>query len=139
LENPSGDDGRAGASVARIFYMSNRLAVERPGSRRLRSLAGFAGAVLVFVLLSPARANEFQRVPIIQRGLASYYGPGFDGEQTASGEIFDKREMVAAHRTLPLGSLVRVTNLENGRRVVLRITDRGPYGRNYRKGTIIDV
>jgi rare lipoprotein A len=47
--------------------------------------------------------------------------------------------MVAAHRTLPLGSLVRVTNLENGRRVVLRITDRGPYGRNYRKGTIIDV
>jgi rare lipoprotein A len=47
--------------------------------------------------------------------------------------------MVAAHRTLPLGTVVRVTNLENGRRVVLRIIDRGPYGRNYRKGTIIDV
>lgn len=47
--------------------------------------------------------------------------------------------MVAAHRTLPLGAVVRVTNIENGRRVVLRVIDRGPYGKNYRKGTIIDV
>ena len=47
--------------------------------------------------------------------------------------------MVAAHRTLPLGTVVRVTNLENGRAVVLRVIDRGPYGRNVRKGTIIDV
>ena len=47
--------------------------------------------------------------------------------------------MVAAHRTLPLGSVIRVTNLENGRRVSLRVIDRGPYGRNYRKGTIVDV
>lgn len=74
-----------------------------------------------------------------QTGLASYYGPGFHGEQTASGEIFDQAEMVAAHRTLPLGTRVRVTNLENGRSVVLRVIDRGPYGRNHRKGTIIDV
>jgi rare lipoprotein A len=74
-----------------------------------------------------------------QTGLASYYGPGFHGEETASGEIFDQNEMVAAHRTLPLGSVVRVTNLENGRRVVLRVIDRGPYGKNYRNGTIIDV
>jgi rare lipoprotein A len=75
----------------------------------------------------------------VQTGLASYYGPGFHGEETASGEIFDQRKMTAAHRTLPLGTVVRVTNLENGRRVVLRVTDRGPYGRNYRKGTVIDV
>jgi rare lipoprotein A len=75
----------------------------------------------------------------VQTGLASYYGPGFHGEETASGEIFDQTEMVAAHRTLPLGAVVRVTNLENGRRVVLRVIDRGPYGANYRKGTIIDV
>ena len=74
-----------------------------------------------------------------QTGLASYYGPGFHGEVTASGEIFDRTKMVAAHRTLPLGAVVRVTNLENGRRVVLRVIDRGPYGVNYRKGTIIDV
>ena len=75
----------------------------------------------------------------VQVGLASWYGPGFHGEETASGEIFDQREMVAAHRTLPLGSVIRVTNLENGRRVTLRVIDRGPYGRNFRKGTIVDV
>ena len=97
-----------------------------------------AGA-LMCAALGFAGAREPQRVLRAQTGLASYYGPGFHGEETASGEIFDQRAMTAAHRTLPLGALVRVTNLENGRRVVLRITDRGPYGRNYRKGTIIDV
>lgn len=69
-------------------------------------------------------------------GFASFYGPGFEGEKTASGRRFDPDEMVAAHRTLPLGTRVRVTNLENGRHVILRIIDRGPYvGRE----TIIDV
>ena len=72
-------------------------------------------------------------------GLASFYGPGFHGRETANGEIFNQRAMTAAHRTLPLGTVVRVTNLENGRSVVVRINDRGPYGRNYRRGTIIDV
>ena len=72
-------------------------------------------------------------------GLASFYGPGFHGEETASGEVFNQRALTAAHRTLPLGTVVRVTNLENGRSVVVRINDRGPYGRNHRKGTIIDV
>jgi rare lipoprotein A (peptidoglycan hydrolase) len=69
-------------------------------------------------------------------GFATYYGKGFAGKPTASGEIFNPREMVAAHRTLPLGTRVRVTNLENGRRVILRVIDRGPYsGRR----NIIDV
>jgi rare lipoprotein A len=75
----------------------------------------------------------------VQHGLASYYGPGFHGRETASGRIFNQAEMVAAHRTLPLGTVVRVTNLENGKAVTLRVIDRGPYGRNYRRGTIIDV
>jgi rare lipoprotein A len=87
----------------------------------------------------PDAAAEPEPQPRRQVGLASYYGPGFHGEETASGEIFNQRDMTAAHRSLPLGSIVRVTNLENGRSVVLRINDRGPYGRNYRKGTIIDV
>lgn len=76
---------------------------------------------------------------MVQVGLASFYGPGFNGDRAANGEVFDQRKLVAAHRTLPLGSVVRVTNLENGRQVVLRIIDRGPYGRNHRKGCIIDV
>jgi peptidoglycan lytic transglycosylase len=101
-------------------------------------LVGVLTAVTLVLLLA-ARPAVSAVPPRVQVGLASWYGPGFHGNETASGEIFDQREMVAAHRSLPLGSVVRVTNLENGRRVVLRVIDRGPYGRNYRKGTIIDV
>jgi rare lipoprotein A len=96
--------------------------------------------VVLLVLLCSAPADA-QRQPrrTVQVGLASFYGAGFHGDRTASGEVFDQRKLVAAHRTLPLGSVVRVTNLENGRRVVLRIIDRGPFGRNHWKGCIIDV
>jgi rare lipoprotein A len=102
------------------------------------ALLAMVVAVLVAAALPPSQARP-EPGPRGQVGLASYYGPGFHGEETASGEIFDQTGMTAAHRTLPLGSVVRVTNLENGRRVVVRINDRGPYGRNWRKGTIIDL
>ena len=62
-----------------------------------------------------------------QVGLASYYGRAHDGRRTASGEVFDMHAMTAAHPTLPFGTQVRVTNLGNGRRVVVRINDRGPH------------
>ncbi len=68
-------------------------------------------------------------------GIASWYGPGFHGKQTANGERYDQHELTAAHRTLQMPSLVRVTNLDNGRSVVLRVNDRGPYS----KGRVIDV
>ena len=60
-------------------------------------------------------------------GVASFYGRKFDGRRTASGETFDMHELTAAHRTLPFGSKVRVTNAANGRSVVVRINDRGPF------------
>ena len=60
-------------------------------------------------------------------GRASWYGPHFDGQPTANGETFDMNALTAAHRTLPLGSRVLVHNLENDRRVVVRINDRGPF------------
>ncbi|MEO3428551.1 septal ring lytic transglycosylase RlpA family protein [Pelagibius sp. CAU 1746] len=60
-------------------------------------------------------------------GLASWYGPGFHGRRTASGKRFDMAALTAAHRSLPFGSRVRVTNLANGRSVVVLINDRGPY------------
>jgi len=60
-------------------------------------------------------------------GEASWYGPGFYGNRTASGEVFRPGTMTAAHRTLPFGTKVRVTNLWNGRRAVVRINDRGPF------------
>jgi rare lipoprotein A len=61
-----------------------------------------------------------------QVGKASWYGSHFQGKETASGEPFDMNDLTAAHRTLPLGSLVRVTNLKNGNQVTVRINDRGP-------------
>jgi rare lipoprotein A len=60
-------------------------------------------------------------------GRASWYGPRFDGKMTANGETFDMHAMTAAHRSLPLGSRVLVRNLDNGRGVVVKINDRGPY------------
>src|SRR5690554_5232815 len=70
-----------------------------------------------------------------QTGIASWYGPGFHGRQTANGERYDQNDLTAAHPTLPMPSLVRVTNLENGRSIDLRINDRGPFS----KSRIIDV
>jgi len=60
-------------------------------------------------------------------GIASWYGPNFHGKLTANGEVYNKYAMTAAHKTLPLPSVVRVTNLENGKKIVLRINDRGPF------------
>ena len=62
-----------------------------------------------------------------QTGIASWYGPGFVGHQTANGEEYDQNGMTAAHKTLPMPTLVRVTNLENGRQIQVRINDRGPF------------
>ena len=62
----------------------------------------------------------------VEVGVASYYGSQFHGRRTASGERYDETEMTAAHRGLPFGTRVRVTNLANNRRVVVRVNDRGP-------------
>ena len=70
-----------------------------------------------------------------ETGVASWYGPTFHGKRTANGEIYDQNELTAAHRTLQMPSLVRVTNLENGRSIVVRVNDRGPF----KKGRVIDV
>jgi rare lipoprotein A len=70
-----------------------------------------------------------------ESGMASWYGPGFHGKRTANGEAYDQRAMTAAHRTLPMPSVVRVTNLSNGNTVILRVNDRGPFAHN----RIIDV
>jgi len=62
-----------------------------------------------------------------QKGLASWYGPGFHGKKTSSGEIYNMHQLTAAHSILPLHTLVKVTNLENDQEVVVRINDRGPF------------
>ena len=70
-----------------------------------------------------------------ETGIASWYGPNFTGKITANGELYDMNEVTAAHRTLPMPSLVKVTNLDNGRTIVVRVNDRGPYAR----GRILDM
>jgi rare lipoprotein A len=68
-------------------------------------------------------------------GIASYYAEEFNGRQTASGEVYDMEGLTAAHPTLPFNTRVRVTNLDNGKSVVVRINDRGPF----KKGRILDL
>ena len=76
-----------------------------------------------------------KRAHFVQTGRASWYGEGLKGRKTASGERFDPEDLTAAHRTLPFGTVVRVTNLRNNRSVSVRITNRGPFIR----GRIIDL
>src|ERR1700681_326651 len=94
---------------------------------------------------TPARARLVESKPEIRKqaskkapyqiGTASWYGSYFDGKPTASGEAYDMNDMTAAHPTLPLGSYVRVTNLHNGKAVVVKVNDRGPIV----PGRIIDL
>ena len=67
-------------------------------------------------------------------GISSYYGKDFHGKLTANGEVYDMYGLTAAHKTLPLNTIIRVTNLNNGRAIILRVNDRGPYV----KGRILD-
>lgn len=69
------------------------------------------------------------------KGVASWYGPEFYGRRTASGEIYTGNDFTAAHKSLPLNTYVRVINLENGKSIIVRINDRGPFV----KGRIIDL
>ena len=89
---------------------------------------------------SPAHDASYDKI-----GDGSWYGPGFDGKRTASGEIFDQDDITAAHPTLPMPSLVRVTNLGNNKSIVVRVNDRGPFHSNRiidlskRSAQLIDV
>ncbi len=111
-----------------------------------RTLSGF-GLRTAFVLLAavgtgcasapPAdRASDFTPEPgDVVRGISSWYGPEFNGRATASGETFDMDGRTAAHRTLPFGTVLRVTNLDNGRSVKVTVNDRGPFI----EGRILDL
>ena len=92
---------------------------------------------LIGLALSACAPYQARRVPLRYHsvGVASWYGPGFHGRRTASGERYNQRELTAAHKTLPFGTSIRVTNVDNGKSVVVRITDRGPFVR----GRVIDL
>jgi rare lipoprotein A len=92
-------------------------------------------AKILIILLSFFTVKTDTRPIPFEVGIASWYGPGFHGRKTASGILYDQNLMVAAHKTLPFGTVLRVTNLENGRQVEVCVVDRGPYV----KGRIIDL
>lgn len=96
------------------------------GSRSVRVLALVVCSSLGACSWIPKGISDMD-VGIKDQGVASWYGEQFHGRQAANGEIFDMSALTAAHRTLPLGSIIRVVNLQNGKHVRVRINDRGPY------------
>ena len=91
--------------------------------------------VVLTVLFSSCARISYPPPENVQTGVASWYGPGFHGKTTSNKEIYDMYDLTAAHRSLPFGTHVMVTNLENGMSVIVRINDRGPFV----KGRIIDL
>ncbi len=115
-------------------------------TRRLRNLVG--GGILVLTMsIAGATSDADGQAPAknqtrlnktlhwIEVGMASWYGPHFQGKRTANGESFDMNELTCAHRSLPMGSWVRVTNLKNMRSVFVRVNDRGPVA----EGRVVDL
>jgi rare lipoprotein A len=98
----------------------------------IKTLAAGVLATLVFHPLSAVAGGD---AAFKQKGIASYYADRFQGRKTASGVRYDKRALTAAHKTLPLGTKVRVTNLKSGESVDVEINDRGPHV----KGRVVDL
>jgi rare lipoprotein A len=125
--------------------MFGRLASSQNSPLDLRGSFGFAilfFPLLLFLAACSVPASRVTLAPglgtqgrVSQTGIASWYGPGFHGKTTASGTIYDQNDLTAAHQTLPLGTRVLVTNLENGSSTEVTINDRGPFA----KGRIIDL
>jgi len=118
-----------------LFAIAGRFGVSVEALRAVNGLTDdriHPGQVLVVPGPPPPPAAPLDYV---EEGIASWYGPNFHGKQTASGEVFDMYAYTAAHRALPFGTLVRVTRLDSGASVVVRINDRGPF----KKDRILDL
>ena len=116
-------------------------------SREHQAIARIGAALLPVLIVSGCAARLAPAAAVVEKpailevrqGLASYYGPGFDGKQTASGTPFDQSAMLAAHPPYPFGTVVRVTNLANRQQVVVRVVDRGPAKGPRAEGVVIDL
>src|SRR6185436_16620772 len=122
----------------RLLLQRNMLYCALQQERKPEPMINACNALAITALLlggalaAPAAAEESKP---IQSGAASWYGPGFHGKKTANGERFNTHDLTAAHKTLPFGTKVRVTNEQTGKSVVVRINDRGPYAH----GRVIDL
>jgi rare lipoprotein A len=122
--------GRIAQGVAAVFLAASLGAAQGPSSSGSKTQTK---ATPQQVVLKPAAVKA--RPKPYQVGVASWYGSYFQGLDTASGEPYNMYDLTAAHLTLPLGTLVKVTNLHNGRAIIVRVNDRGPYV----PGRIIDL
>lgn len=102
---------------------------------RKGKLFGLATVLSLGLVVSAVPAIGLNAQDGLGTGIASFYGSEFNGKRTASGEIFSNSKMTAAHRSLRFGSMVRVTNLRNGKQVTVRVNDRGPWT----GGRVIDL
>jgi rare lipoprotein A len=121
-------DGSAGASIAVLQPTQPAPGFESPAALTSSPTWNWADA-----FRAPQQPTGPERV--LNAGVASWYGPGFHGRKTASGERFDQNDLTAAHRTLPFGTRVKVVDERTGRSVVVRINDRGPF----KHGRVIDL
>lgn len=105
--------------------------------RHLPALAIAGGLALTVLAVSCHRERGLEKLRRGEglEGMASWYGPGFDGRKTASGETYDMDDLTAAHKTLPFGTMLRVVRLDTGDAVTVRVNDRGPFVR----GRILDL
>ncbi len=123
----------AGCAETQLFLHATKEIQERAGLNRETDSS-------VYKIGKPYSINGVWYYPKVdydytETGIASWYGPKFHGKKTANGEVFDMNRVSAAHRTLPMPSIVRVTNLDSGRALLIRVNDRGPFAR----GRIIDL
>ena len=125
------------AKIVLIESMRSSLLLGLPDDSRRRALALLAAPLLLFSCAKKksVRVPAAPRLGAIETGIASWYGPPYHGRRAAGGEIYDMEKLTAAHRTLPFNTWVEVTNLTNGKKVRVRITDRGPFV----EGRIIDL
>ena len=107
----------------------------RIDTRRSLCMVAVVGTIFLGGCAGLTKGQAAADVGMKERGIASWYGDDFDGWVTASGDLYDIYGLTAAHRTLPLGTMVRVTNVVNGRQVTIRVNDRGPYV----NGRILDL
>lgn len=99
-------------------------------TRFMRHFSRLILPILILTFTTGCQVNKGNKGKLIDSGTASWYGPGFHGKLTANGEKFNMNDLTAAHRTLAFGTIVKVVNQDNGKSVVVRINDRGPYAKN---------
>lgn len=126
--------GRLAHGLASVLVVVSLGAAQGPTSSGSKATQGTVFRQ-VAAISRPAAQNQTKSHGPYQVGTASWYGSYFEGRPTASGEPYDMYDLTAAHPTLPLGTWVRVTNLHNGRRIYVRVNDRGPIV----PGRIIDL